>query len=109
MRQTYKKNGKECIHPLKQQLVQSYAACFERDSNIKAAIIFGSSVEFHCHSFSDLDLCIERYNPGKGVRDYPQEYLEETDIVYLDAVGTRLKQEIEQKGIVIFDRESAYV
>lgn len=97
------------IHPLKQQLVQSYTACFARDMNIKAAIIFGSSVEFHCHSFSDLDICIERYNSEKRFRDYPQEYMAETDIVYFDSIGARLKQKIEQKGIVVFDREGAYV
>ncbi len=33
------------IHPLKQQLVHSYVTCFEQEPNIKAAIIFGSSVE----------------------------------------------------------------
>lgn len=97
------------IHPLKQQLVQSYTACFGRDPNIKAAVIFGSSVEFRCHSFSDLDICIERYNPEKGFRDYPKEYMEETDIVYSDSIGARLRQEIEQKGIVVFDREGTYV
>lgn len=97
------------IHPLKQQLVQSYTACFDQDFNIKAAIIFGSSVEFRCNSFSDLDICLERYDPEKGFRNYPQDYMEETDIVYLDAIGTRLRQEIEQKGIVVFDREGTYV
>lgn len=66
-------------------------------------------MEFYCNSFSDLDICIERYNPEKGFRGYPQEYIEETDIVYFDAIGTRLKQEIEQKGIVVFDREGTYV
>ncbi len=35
--------------------------------------------------------------------------MEETDIVYLDAVGARLKEEIEKKGIVVFDREGIYV
>lgn len=97
------------IHPLKQRLVQSYTACFEQDLNVKAAIIFGSSVEFHCHSFSDLDICIERYDSGAGFRNYPDEYEEETDLVYWDAIGMRLKQEIEQKGIVVYDREGIYV
>lgn len=97
------------IHPLKQQLVHSYVTCFEQEPNIKAAIIFGSSVEFGCHSFSDLDICIERYDTERGFRNYPQEYMEETDIVYLDAVGARLKEEIEKKGIVVFDREEIYV
>ena len=66
-------------------------------------------MEFGCHSFSDLDICIERYDTERGFRNYPQEYMEETDIVYLDAVGARLKEEIEKKGIVVFDREGIYV
>lgn len=97
------------IHPLKQNLVQSYVECFERDDNIKAVVIFGSSVEFRCNSNSDLDICIERYDGEKGFRDYPEEYLEETDIVYWDLIGDRLRKEIETKGIVVLDKEGCYV
>ena len=97
------------IHPLKQELVGRYIECFEKDRNIKAAIIFGSSVEFRCNSYSDLDIFIERYNIEKGFRDYPDENMHERDIVYMDAIGERLRKEIEQKGIVIFDREAEYV
>lgn len=97
------------IHPLKQKLVQSYVDRFAADSNMKAAIIFGSSVEFRCRSNSDLDICIERYDKEKPFRDYPDEYLEETDIVYWDALGDRLRSEIEKKGIVVWDREGSYV
>ena len=35
--------------------------------------------------------------------------MEETDIVYSDTVGSRLREEIEKKGIVVFDREGIYV
>ena len=97
------------IHPLKQKLVQSYVECFEKDRNIKAAIIFGSSVEFRCNSYSDLDICIERYDDEKGFRNYPDDYLEETDIVYWDSIGDRLREEIARKGIVVWDREGLYV
>lgn len=102
------KNAKY-IHPLKQRLVNSYIKCFEEDKNIKAAIIFGSGVEFKCNSYSDLDICIERYDNEVGFRNYPKEYMEETDIVYADAIGDRLKTEIQTKGIVVFDREDDYV
>ncbi len=99
----------EYIHPLKQQLVQSYVTCFRQDPNVKTGIIFGSGVEFGCHSFSDLDICIERYDSERGFRNYPEEYMEETDIVYSDTVGSRLREEIEKKGSVVFDREGIYV
>lgn len=97
------------IHPLKQELVGRYIECFEEDKNVKTAIIFGSSVEFYCNSYSDLDICIERYNTEKGFRNYPDKDMQERDIVYIDAMGERLRKEIEQKGIVVFDREEEYV
>ena len=30
----------------------------------------------------------------RGFRNYPEEYMEETDLVYFDEVGLRLKREI---------------
>lgn len=99
----------EFIHPLKQELVQTYVGCFKEDENIRAVIIFGSGVEFGCHSYSDLDMCIERFDEQKGFRNYPDNYLEETDIVYADVLGERLKKEIEEKGIVVYDKEGLYV
>jgi predicted nucleotidyltransferase len=100
----------EYIHPLKQKIVNEYVKQFEQDANVKAAIIFGSSVEFRCNSRSDVDICIERYDREKGFRNHPELSLtEETDIVYADSVAGRLKSEIEQKGIVVFDREGIYV
>lgn len=95
------------IHPLKQALVADYIREFQNDKNIKAVIIFGSSVEFRCNSYSDLDICIERYDTEKFF--HKKDDFEETDIVYIDSVGDRLRQEIEQKGIVVFDREGKYV
>lgn len=55
----------EYVHPLKQELVQAFQRDFQEDGNIKAAIVFGSGVEFRCNSYSDLDLCIERYDVEK--------------------------------------------
>ena len=36
----------EYVHPLKQELVQAFQRDFQEDGNIKAAIVFGSGVEF---------------------------------------------------------------
>lgn len=96
------------IHPLKQRLVNEYVNYFKNNSNIKAAIIFGSGVEFRCNSYSDLDICIERYDVEMGLKNRP-ECDEEVDIVYEDMIGGRLQKEIEEKGIVVFDREEIYV
>ena len=35
--------------------------------------------------------------------------LEEIDLLYADRMGEKLKKEIEEKGIVVFDREGLYV
>ena len=99
----------EYVHPLKQDLVQEFQQDFESDANIKAAIVFGSGVEFGCNSYSDLDLCIERYDPEKPFRYQAADNGEPVDLIYADRIGERLRKEIEEKGIVVFDREGAYV
>ncbi|MCD7813206.1 MAG: nucleotidyltransferase domain-containing protein [Lachnospiraceae bacterium] len=96
----------EYIHPLKQELVQSLQADFEGDDNVKTVIAFGSAVEFRCNSFSDLDLCLERYDYERPFHCISEE---EIDLLYWDRIGDRLKNEISQKGIVVYDREGSYV
>lgn len=51
----------ECskIHPLKQKIVKSIVDNAKADSHVKSIIVFGSSVRYDCHPFSDLDLCID--------------------------------------------------
>lgn len=99
----------EYVHPLKQDLVQELQRDFEGDGNVKSAIVFGSGVEFRCSSHSDLDLCIERYDAGKSFRYEAGGGMEAVDVLYADRIGGRLKAEIEEKGIVVFDREGRYV
>jgi len=72
----------EYVHPLKQELVQEFQRDFREDGNIKAAIVFGSSVEFRCNSYSDLDLCIERYDVGKAFHYQARGYDEAVDVRY---------------------------
>lgn len=99
----------EYVHPLKQELVQEFQRDFEEDENIKAAIVFGSGVEFRCNSYSDLDLCIERYDTEKTFRYQAAASGEAVDVLYADRIGERLRREIEEKGIVVYDREGCYV
>lgn len=99
----------EYIHPLKQELVQELQQDFQKDANVKAAIVFGSGVEFRCNSYSDLDLCIERYDSDKGFHYEAGGDCVEMDVLYADQIGERLRREIEEKGIVVYDREGKYV
>ena len=43
------------VHPLMQRRVQALLKIMKEDSNIEKIILFGSSLEFCCSSFSDLD------------------------------------------------------
>lgn len=52
-----------------------------------------------------MDLCIERYDTEKAFHYQAAEHGEAVDIVYADRIGERLRQEIEEKGIVVYDRE----
>lgn len=97
------------VHPLKQDLVQEFQQDFQNDTNIKAAIVFGSGVEFRCNSYSDLDLCIERYDSEKPFHYRAGDDGSAVDILYADRIGEKLRKEIEEKGIVIYDREGLYV
>lgn len=99
----------EYVHPLKQELVQELQRDFREDGNIKAAIVFGSGVEFRCNSYSDLDLCIERYDGEKAFHYRAGGLGEAVDVLYADQIGDRLRREIEEKGIVVYDREGCYV
>ena len=97
------------VHPLKQDLVQEFQEDFRKDDNVKAAIVFGSGVEFRCNSYSDLDLCIERYDTKKAFHYQAAGLGEAVDILYADSIGERLQKEIAEKGIVVYDREGCYV
>ncbi|MDO4291626.1 MAG: nucleotidyltransferase domain-containing protein [Eubacteriales bacterium] len=97
------------IHPLKQELVQELQRDFAQDENVKAAVIFGSGVEFRCNSFSDLDVCIERYDTAKPFHYEAAADGEAIDLLYADQLGEKLRREIEEKGIVVYDREAVYV
>lgn len=97
------------VHPLKQDLVQELQQDFQRDSNVKTAIVFGSGVKFRCNSCSDLDICIERYSLDKPFHYQAGDDGSAIDVLYADQIGERLRREIEEKGIVVYDKEGAYV
>ncbi len=62
-----------------------------------------SSLEFRCRSNSDIDLYIEKYDAEKKL-EYVPELDCETDIITNLQPGSRLYREIEQKGLLLFER-----
>lgn len=44
------------VHPLMQTRVQNLLKELKQDKNINKIVLFGSSLEFRCSSYSDIDL-----------------------------------------------------
>lgn len=91
------------VHPLMQSRVEKLLHEFEKDQNIRRIILFGSSLEFRCSSFSDIDLYVEKYDPGKKMLNYPELDCE-IDIITNLQPESKLYQEIERTGLLLFER-----
>ena len=91
------------VHPLMQARVEKLIHHLLGDKNVKRAVLFGSSLEFRCSSGSDIDLYIEKYDAEKKL-EYVPELDCETDIITNLQPGSRLYREIEQKGLLLFER-----
>lgn len=93
------------VHPLMQKRTQTLLETWKSDPNILKIVLFGSALEFRCSSFSDLDVYVEKEN-----RELP---LEEPDVdCELDIVcnldhNSRLYKEIDQKGLLLYERNSS--
>ena len=69
------------VHPLMQKRVERLIREFAKDPNIRKVILFGSSLEFRCNSAScEIDL-ISNLSPA-----------------------SRLYKEIEQTGLLLYER-----
>lgn len=97
------------VHPLKQRDIVCIVQKLRREQEILRIVVFGSSVEFRCSSRSDIDLYIETSDPDfKIVLPY-DELISEVDVVRDLDHNTRLFQEIERTGIIVFERNDLYV
>lgn len=88
------------IHPLKQRAVQDLVDQLSLLEGIEDVVIFGSSVEFRCNSYSDLDVCIDGSLDRRELRDFLVKY--ETDLFFKKDLSERMRQEIEKKGISVW-------
>lgn len=95
--------GANRIHPLMQRRVEKLIHELGKDQNIRRLILFGSSLEFRCNSFSDIDLYVEKYNSEKKLENFPELDCE-IDIVTNLRSDNKLYQEIERTGLVLFER-----
>lgn len=91
------------VHPLMQGRVEKLIRELGKDRNIRRLILFGSSLEFRCSSASDIDLYIEKYDPGKKLSYFPELDCE-IDIITNLQPDNKLYQKIEQTGLLLFER-----
>lgn len=92
------------IHPLMQHRVEKILLGIRRDQNVHRLILYGSSLEFHCNSASDIDLYIEKYDPDQKLAFFPDLDCE-ADIITNLPPDNRLYQEIMKTGLLLFERK----
>lgn len=56
------------VHPLMQERVQRLLEDLKQDENIQKIVLFGSSLQFRCSSYSDIDLYIEKKGSQAAVK-----------------------------------------
>ncbi len=104
------------IHPLKQKIVKSIVDNAKADSHVKSIIVFGSSVRYDCHPFSDLDICIdwtEDCYTEDGIlkpftcklRSLISSITEgNADVInYQDLDDTVVKDDVLNRGIIVYE------
>lgn len=96
------------IYPLKQREVSEIYHAVKNRSEVKRVIVFGSSVTAKCHVGSDLDICIDAdVSDGMKLYDLQKEIGTicdwNCDIVMYSNLGSRLKETVEKKGVVIYE------
>ena len=91
------------VHPLMQKRVDTLTRSLKKDNNIRKLVLFGSSLEFRCNSHSDIDLYIEKYDKDKKIENFPELDCP-VDIVADLNPDSRLYQEIDKTGLLLFER-----
>ncbi len=91
------------VHPLMQTRVDKLIQILSKDKNVRRIVLYGSSLEFRCNSNSDIDLYIEKDDKDKKLERIPDLDCE-VDIITNLSVESRLYQEIDRKGLLLFER-----
>lgn len=91
------------VHPLMQARVEKLLCHFRKDPNIRKLVLFGSSLEFRCSSYSDIDLYLEKYDKERKLGALPELGCE-VDIITDLPEDSRLYREIDNRGLLLFER-----
>ncbi len=91
------------VHPIMQDRVQKILQIMQKDENVKRIVLFGSSLEFRCSSYSDIDLYIEKIDPKLPLKKEPEIDCELDLVMDLDHENQLYKQ-IERTGLLLYER-----
>lgn len=98
------------IYPTKQADIQKLLEYASNNPEILTLIVFGSSVTWQCRPDSDIDVAV-KYQSNRTFADVAadirMQMISESDVInYQDIHNTALRDEIDKKGVVIYDRAS---
>ncbi|MCI9176155.1 MAG: nucleotidyltransferase domain-containing protein [Lachnospiraceae bacterium] len=94
----------ERIHPLKQKEVGKMIDCLKEDDNVEYIVIFGSSADFSCNSYSDIDVYIKLVDKDRPLKQKPA-ISSEVDYIYNLDQDNALFREIERTGVLVYERK----
>lgn len=91
----------EMIYPIQQRKVKAIIDDLKKDKQVLKIIVFGSSTTDRCHIGSDVDIYFESMNSETKLNKvYDFEY----DLWNNNTVDERLKNEINKKGVIVYER-----
>lgn len=90
------------VYPIQQKKVRELIDDITNNSKVNRIIIFGSSVNDNCHIGSDVDIYVETNEEKKLInKQFDFEY----DLWTNNTVDIRLKNEIDRKGVIVYERD----
>ncbi len=97
------------VYPLKQKSVAGLYSMAKKHKEIKRIYIFGSSVTPKCNINSDIDICLDAdTRDGMAIFNIQKEMGEicdwNCDIIMYSNMGSRLRNTIENEGVIIYEQ-----
>lgn len=90
------------IYPLQRRKISELIAYLKDNKNVQKIIIFGSSVTSRCNINSDVDIYVELKEKENLLKDKYFNFL--YDLWTNFDVDDRLYNEIQKKGVVVYEK-----
>lgn len=97
------------IDEKKREIVSALCSMAEETPIVKRIVVFGSAANGMCTDSSDLDICydIDCTVYDKRARELSVKTSKicdyNCDVVYYGIIGTNLRNEIDAKGVVVYE------